>query len=133
MSFSEAVHDGVMSIMQATADASEYTARQKKGENKLIDRVKDDIAPMKQKMLGYDKLVRRCIIDTVPRYVGKWLLKELEVLLLVELQDALLEGDAFNDLLSELPELEMKRGSLNEELKCLQASASVLRKPFGNA
>ena len=75
--------------------------------------------------------MRRNVINSVPRYVGKWLLMELEANLLIELQDQMLDGELYNELLNELPDVEMKRRSINEELKRLRASAAVLRKPFG--
>jgi hypothetical protein len=43
-----------------------------------------------------------------------------------------LSNEVFESLLCELPEMEMKRRSLNEELKCLHASSAILRKPFSN-
>ena len=131
MGLGELMTEAVTELMQKRAGMKDAMQSKKEGRNSLIDRDQDDVKPMRQKMISYDKLVRRSIIDEVPRYVGRWLLMELEKEMLSQLQDQLLSNDGTADLMCEPPDVELKRHGIKQELACLEKAAAVLRKPFG--
>lgn len=59
---------------------------------------------------------------------------ELDKEMLSQLSLRLDDGVGGADLMCEPPEIELiKRQSVKEELKCLESSAAILRKPFAGA
>eukprot|EP00966_Prymnesium_polylepis_P327125 7382992-Prymnesium_polylepis.2 len=127
MGLGELITEAAQTVVNKRAMMSEASESKKQGRNTLIDRDEDDVKPMRQKMISYDKLVRRSIIDELPRYVGRWLLMELENEMLSRLQDSFLSEDGTTDLMCEPPEVELKRHGIKQELDDVHYTLSDAR------
>jgi len=120
-------------LMEVVVEEMDQLVIQKetvKGKNALINREEASVETMKKKLVGYDKCVRKSVIEAIPRIIGKWFFLHLQEEMQLDLDSMVSEDFPIDELMLEPEDINERRQALVDDLGKVQAALAILRKPF---